>query len=80
MGQKIFVPLTDEMLYDHPELITAPLRPFNAGQPCFHWMATWMANAEIEISESPEPSHEPTNGAGRLIRPTGLVHTGSKLA
>lgn len=55
MSQKVFVPLTDELLYDHPELITAPLRPFNAGQPCFHW-ANWMANAEIEISEPEKPA------------------------
>ncbi len=58
MGQKVFVPLTDELLYDHPELITAPLRPFNADEPCFHWlgMANWMANAEIEISEPEKPA------------------------
>ena len=80
MGQKIFVPLTDEMLYDHPELITAPLRPFDVGQPCFHWLATWMANAEIEISESHESVAWPANEAGRLIRPTRAVHTGSRLA
>ncbi|MGI9310645.1 MAG: hypothetical protein ACR2P7_03805 [bacterium] len=38
MSQKVFVPITDELLYAHPELLTA-LRPFNVGQPCFHWMA-----------------------------------------
>ena len=42
MRQKVFVPLTDEMLYDHPELITAPLRPFDTGQPCFHELANGM--------------------------------------
>ena len=44
---KVFIPITDEMLYDHPELISAPLRPFKVDEPCFHWMA----NAEIEIIE-----------------------------
>ncbi len=39
MAQKVFIPITDELLYEHPELITAPLRPFTAGQPCFHWLA-----------------------------------------
>ena len=40
MNQKIFIPVTDEILYEHPELITSPLRPYLADNPCFHWMAT----------------------------------------
>ena len=67
MSQKVFVPITDEILYDHPELITAPLLPFNAGQPCFHWMADrrtdgrdnettgGMPGADIDLS-APEKS------------------------
>jgi len=45
MSAKVFVPITDEILYDHPELITAPLRPFTVDQPCFHWLT------DIEIIE-----------------------------
>ncbi len=40
MNQKVFIPVTDEILYEHPELITSPLRPYLADTPCFHWMAT----------------------------------------
>ena len=47
MKHKVFIPVTDEMLYEHPELITAPLRPYQMDNPCFHWMAT---------IESPEKS------------------------
>jgi len=47
MNHKVFIPVTDEMLYEHPELITAPLRPYQVDNPCFHWMAT---------IESPEDS------------------------
>ena len=57
MGQKVFIPITDEMLYDHPELITAPLKPFNIDNPCYHWMA----NAEIEIIEEDKPTSRPTS-------------------
>lgn len=39
MSQKVFIPVTDEILYEHPELITSPLRPYLADNPCFHWMA-----------------------------------------
>lgn len=28
MGAKVFVPLTDEILYEHPELIAGPLQPY----------------------------------------------------
>ncbi len=40
MNQKVFIPVTDEILYEHPELITSPLRPYLADNPCFHWLAT----------------------------------------
>ena len=39
MGQKVFIPITDEVLYEYPELITSPLRPYQIDKPCFHWMA-----------------------------------------
>lgn len=52
MKQKVFIPVTDEMLYDHPELITAPLRPFTIDLPCFHWMV----DAEIEVIEPEKPA------------------------
>ena len=40
MNHKVFIPVTDEMLYERPDLITAPLKPYLVDQPCFHWMAT----------------------------------------
>ncbi|MBX2869426.1 MAG: hypothetical protein KTR18_12160 [Acidiferrobacterales bacterium] len=43
MGQKVFIPVTDEILYERPELITSPLMPFQVDQPCFRWLS-----AEIE--------------------------------
>lgn len=39
MGKKVFVPLTDEILYDHPELINGPVLPYAAGQACYHWLS-----------------------------------------
>ncbi len=40
MSHKLFIPITDEVLYDYPELITSPLLPYHVDNPCFHWMAT----------------------------------------
>ncbi len=73
MNHKVFIPVTDEMLYDHPELITAPLRPYQVDNPCFHWKAT---------IESPEDSkneprvnmrfdhHTPLGEIRNIVAPT----------
>ena len=45
--QKVFVPLTDELLYDHPELISAPLRPYRFGLPCLRWLS-------VQVEPAPE--------------------------
>lgn len=39
MGKQVFVPLTDDILYDHPELISGPVLPYTTGRPCYHWLS-----------------------------------------
>jgi hypothetical protein len=39
MGKAVFIPLTDEILYDHPEMINGPVLPYKAGEPCYHWLS-----------------------------------------
>jgi len=39
MQKKVFIPLTDEIMYDHPEWISGPVIPYEAGQECHHWLA-----------------------------------------
>ncbi len=56
MKHKVFIPVTDEMLYEYPELITAPLRPYQSDHPCFHWMAA------IESAHTDETSHNQPTG------------------
>lgn len=46
MGQKLFIPMTDEILFDRPELISSPLRPYTQDLPCLHWL-----NIEIDQVE-----------------------------
>ena len=38
MGRKVFIPVTDELVFDRPELVTAPLRPYNENLACYHWL------------------------------------------
>jgi len=67
MTQRVFIPLTDELLYDYPELITGPVVPYVAGTPCYHWLSVelnpdgstpprqsergWKRSARLPISE-----------------------------
>ncbi len=51
-SDKVFVPVTDELLYEHPERITAPLRPYQVSEPCYHWLA-------IEVEVTPVADREP---------------------
>ncbi len=46
MGQKVFIPMTDEILFDRPELISSPLRPYNRDLPCLHWLDIELNPAE----------------------------------
>jgi hypothetical protein len=45
MTMNVFVPLTDEILYQHPDLFRNGLVPYRTGLPCFHWLK----DAEVEI-------------------------------
>ena len=37
MRKYVFVPLTDELLYEHPELITGPILPYDPKWASHHW-------------------------------------------
>ena len=51
MNQQIFVPVTDELIYNHPEAIEGPLVPYFAGMECQHWLSI-----EINPDESDSAS------------------------
>jgi len=36
--QKVFIPVSDELIFDRPELISTPLRPYSENLACYHWM------------------------------------------
>lgn len=49
MGQKVFIPVTDELIFDRPELISAPLRPYSENLACYHWLDVRL-NPEDELN------------------------------
>ena len=39
MSHQVFVPVTDELIYNHPEQIEGPLIPYSAGMECHEWLS-----------------------------------------
>jgi len=39
MMNQVFVPVTDELIYNHPEQIEGPLIPYSAGMECQDWLS-----------------------------------------
>lgn len=39
MNNQIFVPVSDDLIYNHPEQIEGPLIPYSAGMECSQWLA-----------------------------------------
>jgi len=44
----VFIPVTDEIIYDHPEQIDGPLVPYFAGMECQNWLS-------IELNPQDDP-------------------------
>jgi hypothetical protein len=54
---KQFVPISDELIFDHPELICAPLVPFSHDYDCYHWLD----GTKPENTPDKDTSHEKNN-------------------
>jgi len=39
MNQQYFVPVSDDIIYNHPEQIEGPLVPYVAGMECHEWLS-----------------------------------------
>lgn len=60
MTHQLFVALTDDMLYEHPENIDGPLIPYQSGMDCHHWLT-------IELNPVAEPPIQRRKYRGRAI-------------
>jgi len=52
MRHKVFIPVSDELVFDRPELISAPLRPYSEDLACYHWMDIRLNPDDDKIAES----------------------------
>jgi len=64
MTQQVFVPVTDDIIFDHPEQIEGPLIPYFAGMDCHHWLSIEI-NPEEDNAELSRRSSGIKQRAGR---------------
>jgi hypothetical protein len=57
MNHQYFVPVSDDIIYNHPEQIEGPLVPYIAGMECQEWLAI-----EINPDESKDLSRSISQG------------------
>ena len=48
MTNQVFVPVNDELIYNHPEQIEGPLVPYSAGMECSEWLSIEINPEETE--------------------------------
>lgn len=56
MNHQVFVPVTDELIYNHPEQIEGPLVPYSAGMECQDWLSIEINPDESSSSVEPATS------------------------
>jgi len=66
MSRYVFVPLSDELLYDHPERITGPIVPYHPDAPCYHWLSVEI-NPEDDIPPKTRPATTRPSAAVRYL-------------
>ena len=70
MSTQVFVPITDDIIYNHPEQIEGPLVPYFAGMECHNWLT-------IEIN--PDESEPVDHGVqGKAIETVEAGQTGER--
>jgi len=68
MNQQIFVPVTDELIYNRPEEIEGPLVPYFAGMECQHWLSIEInpdESKDLKAGTSNKPSNKPSSKASK---------------
>ncbi len=63
---KQFVPLTDELLYEHPEWIQGRLIPYCTGAPCYRWLAYELGDKTLKPADLPKARRGANRGAAEI--------------
>lgn len=65
MNNQYFVPVSDDIIYNHPEQIEGPLVPYAAGMECHEWLS-------IEIN--PDESNDRSVSARSMNKSSAKLH------
>ena len=68
MGKQVFIPLTDDILYDHPELISGPVLPYSTGRPCYHWLSVELNPIDTVPFRSSQNAASSQNATSQAFR------------
>jgi len=69
MNNQVFVPVTDDIIYNHPECIEGPLVPYAAGMECHEWLSIEINpdESELELAPLADTTSKPeTRRSGKL--------------
>jgi len=69
MSHQVFVPVTDELIYNHPEQIEGPLVPYSAGMECQNWLSIEINPDEGDEAESIALAHRSEAAAKPAKKP-----------
>lgn len=58
MNNQVFVPVTDDIIYNHPESIEGPLVPYAAGMECHEWLSIEINPDESDLGMHPVSSSD----------------------
>lgn len=75
MNNQVFIPVTDDLIYNHPEQIEGPLIPYSAGMECSQWLSIEINPEEGE----PELTQEIKVLNGKMIRTATSKKSNAKL-
>jgi len=67
MTSQVFVPVTDDIIFNHPEQIEGPLVPYFAGMECHHWLSI-----EINPEDDIEIENKKPQSSKRTVAQSGL--------
>jgi len=65
--EKVFIPLTDDLVFDSPELIRGAIVPYAPGMVCGGWLTVELNPQD----DAPDTSESKSDAARRLLVSTG---------
>ena len=63
MNNQVFVPVTDDIIYEHPEMIEGPLIPYLAGMECHEWLSIEINPDETSTPQASRRTHKVANAS-----------------